>query len=595
MTPWGVSDVDPVLRWVAESLAAGEIEAALQALAPVVSASAPPIAARFVLGMLAWRIGRLDWALDLMRQCHEQDPMDGAVAEALASLLAQSGDLVECIYAAKLATTLKDKGALADLVPSDFPSFERAFRSIDERPKLAEAQRARAAGQLEEALECARQHVAISKHDVEGRSCYARLLLEAGRAGDAVDALHLAENAAATDASLASLSARCLSACGEHDAARHWHDVATRLDPESAAIEAARVADGPWLDDAAAAIERGAAWARRFVPLQKPRAVARREEGPLVIAYLVTALPDTDDGAAVAAVARAHDRSRIKVLAYAAGAQSWPANRRLCGAFDRWQDVGSLDGSTIARYVARDAVDVVIDASGFSSPDGLQALARITTALRVSWLGNYAGLLAPFFDARIGDGDWEIVGGYPTPEARRSHDYARTAVQFGADIVLPQLDSETVALWSVVLDSSPHARLLLRARDMSAGAIDRLVKRFGRDRAARIDIVAADGFGEFWRRADLALLPRRGLSPRSAAEALACGVPTIAFADSIYGAFLRQCGCARPAADGDEYVHQARAAAAAPIAPTSRPAEAAAFAAAIEARARRTLAFGAAA
>jgi tetratricopeptide (TPR) repeat protein len=574
--PLGESDIDPALQAAGAFLAAGDTEVALEALAPALASDAPPVASKFLLSMLAWRMGRLDWALDLVRQCHEAAPMDSAIAEALASLLAEAGDLVECIYMAKIATALKGESPLAQFVPADFPSFEAAFRGINERPRLAEAERARAEGRFEDSLECARQHVAIAGGDAEGRAFYARALLEAGRAGDAVDALAPVADEA-RGAAAESLYARCLAACGAFEAARRAHDRAMRLAPEDAALEAARVADGLWLDPSADLAGRAAAWAARFCPPQKPRAL-EASDGPLVVAYLVAALADPDDADAITAVARAHDPRRTKVIAYAAGAQSWPSNIGLCGAFDEWRDIGALDGATIARYLAHDRVNVVVDACGFALPKGLLALPRVDRALRLSWLGNPARITAPLFDA--------CIDAYPVPESEARRDPARDGFHFGADIILAQLDDETLALWRAVLAAAPKAKLLLRARDLSRGAIDRLVARFGRESSARIDIVSAARFEDFYARIDLTLLPRRGVSPRVAAQSVACGVPALALAGSIYDAHA-----SAVAADMEDYVRRALA----PIAVAPRPADAALVAAAIEEKARQALSLGAAA
>src|SRR5665213_414383 len=108
MAPLGEAEgqgvIDPAVREAARRLQAGDSDAALGLLAPLIALAEPPLAARFLLAMMAWKMGRLDSALELVRECHERDPMDGTVVEALASLHAQCGDPIESIYAAKLAT-----------------------------------------------------------------------------------------------------------------------------------------------------------------------------------------------------------------------------------------------------------------------------------------------------------------------------------------------------------------------------------------------------------------------------------------------------------------------------------------------------------
>jgi tetratricopeptide (TPR) repeat protein len=463
--------------------------------------------------------------------------MDGTVAEALASLQAQIGDLTESLFMGKLGTALGGVGPLAELVPPDFPSFDWAFLTIKEKPLLAQARLCLASGKLPSALEKARQHVALYPDDWAAREFYAANLLRAGTASAAVDTLAGIERGGDMPASRPSLYARCLAAIGEPGEALDWHETALSLAPEDAAVAAAQIGDAPWLDRDAQIAAAG--WIARFCQPAK----ARQWQPPqdkLVIAYVVPGFADSLDREAVAAVAQAHDRARVKVLAYGTGAQSWPENATLSGAFDAWHDIATLDSPTLARYLARGGAHLIVDAAGFAAPTALAALARVGSALRVSWLGNPAGVGAPLYDAAMA----EIAGLYPILSPVRQ--VARMANRnFGADVGMAQLDEATVKLWSAVLEAQPDAKLLLRARDMGPGRnIDRLIDRFGRALAARIDIVD-DRTEEFYAAVSVAVLPRRGVSARAAAEAIACRVPALALADAApYAAFLRGQGLA---------------------------------------------------
>ena len=63
--------IDPAVFEAARRLAEGDAETALAQLAPFLSDDAPCLPARFVLAMAAWRMARLDWAIDVLRFCHE--------------------------------------------------------------------------------------------------------------------------------------------------------------------------------------------------------------------------------------------------------------------------------------------------------------------------------------------------------------------------------------------------------------------------------------------------------------------------------------------------------------------------------------------
>ncbi|HVA11606.1 MAG TPA: tetratricopeptide repeat protein, partial [Stellaceae bacterium] len=406
----GSRSPDDRLRAIVERLDRGETGEALELLKPLLAVAAPALAARFVLAMAAWRLERFDWCLSLLRQCHADAPDNGGVAEALASLQAQLGQLAESLFTVKLATALGADAALAALTPKDYPPFDRAFLSIVEKPLLGKARTALAHGKLDQAIELARQHVAIEPEHVDGRVFHADCLMRAGAAAAAVETMSgLADTTRAPEH--ASLYARALTAVGERQSAARWHDEASAAAAEDPAIAAARIADAPFLGVDAIEIGRRAQdWAARFSLVPKP---ARKHVSgsKLVIGYLVSAFTDPDDAIAVAAVAQAHDRARATVLGFGLGAQTAEQNALLAGAFTKWRDIGMLDPATLARSFSGDGVDVMIDAGGFASAQQLQALARFDAGLRVSWLGNPTGMLAPLYDTRLAAADYPVIGG----------------------------------------------------------------------------------------------------------------------------------------------------------------------------------------
>ena len=316
-------------------------------------------------------------------------------------------------------------------------------------------------------------------------------------------------------------------------------------------MAAAHITDAPYLGVPPAEMARLVSdWAARFALAPKP---ARKHVfgRKLVVGYLVSAFDDRDDAAAVAAVARAHDRARVTVLGFGLGAQTAEQNSGLIGAFSKWRDIGALDAATLARTLSGDGVDVLVDAGGFASALQLRALTRFETGLRVSWLGNPAGILAPLYDAQLSSAD------YPVLEPRGASPRVEGPIAFGADATLAQLGARTVALWAAVLGLVPQSKLVLRARDTGHKAnLTRLIDQFGQTLAARIDLRSATRASEFYQAVDIALSPLCGASPRAAAEALASGVPTIAMAGTAYGTFLAGRGLAKRfvAADSAHYV-----------------------------------------
>jgi predicted O-linked N-acetylglucosamine transferase (SPINDLY family) len=566
--PDGMNASAEVLRQAIARLNDGEPGEALALLQPLLVDLTPSVEARFALAMTAWKLDRLDWALSILQQCHEDAPDNGSVAETLASLYGQLGNLRESLFTGKLATALGSDAAIASLVPARFPAFEHAFLSIVEHPLLGKARRALADGKIADAVEKSRQHVAIEPDHLEGRRFHAAVLMRTGAPAAAIDALAVtAEQGLNPD--LATIYARALAAAGEKEDSRQWYDVALASAPDDAAIAAAPIADAVWLgNDRSHALSLSQDWASRFATGAKAPVRNSASAPKLVIGYLVSAFVDSKDAAAVAAVARAHDRARVTVLGYGIGPYTSEENNALTGAFARWRDIGPLDPATLARTWSGDGVDVLVDASGFSAPKQLQALARCTNAVRVSWFGNPGGIGAPFYDASLGVADYPVL-----PMAAKTAAPSGDTIAFGADVVLPQLDEETVALWSSILTQVPQAHLLLRANDLAAGAnVTRLIRRFGETLAARIDIRQAASSAEFYAAVDIALLPCLGASPRVAADALANGVPVVALKGEgplkPFGDFVEGHGLGKRfvAADDDHYRNIALSLAASPVA-----------------------------
>jgi hypothetical protein len=517
-------------------------EAAIATLGDAARLGASDTPLHFVTALASWYLGDLAKALSLTRTCHELAPMNGTVAEVLASLCAQSGNLVESLYFGKLATALGEDPAMSAWIPARFPSFGQAFLSIQERPLLAQARLLLASGKLGEVLDKARQHVNIAGDDDEGRIFYAETLLRADRGGIALDVVRPFMARASLAPAASSVLARTLARAGEAEAARRGHDQACLAAPDDAAIAAARIADAPWLGvDGQTAAAWAADWTARFT---KPAKLGRRRPvgDRMVIGYLVSHFADRADAAAVAAVACMHDRSAVTAIGYGIGPQIWDENVLLRGAFDKWRDIIGIDPATLARTISADGVDVLIDTGGFSSPINLQTLARVNTALRVAWPGETELCDRRLYDAALslrrgrapasGIAVWTPeTGGYPPLRdwTRPRQHIDDKACRFGTDACFAQLDGPTLALWRGVLEATPHSVLLLRANDLAHGAnIGRLIARFGKDLAARIDLVDAVLPDDFYRQVDLALAPMVTVTPRSASEAIACGVPLIA-------------------------------------------------------------------
>jgi tetratricopeptide (TPR) repeat protein len=528
--------IPPGVAEAARHFAEGSTEQALAALQAAGAAEGEGVPLKFMTALLAWRLGDMALALMMSRSCFERDPENGTIAEAVASLYAQVGELRESLFYGKLAIALPPDAAMSAWFPADFPMFDKAFLSIQEKPLLSQARLLMGGGDWQAALEKARQHVAVAPHDDEGRHFYAEQLLRAGFAAAAVETLAPCLAGKAPAPAMTSTLARALAAVGESEKARQWHDHVCAMAPDDAVIAAARIADAPALGDDGEAQKRWAAdWLARFTAPGKARRWRPAGER-LTVGYLVSHTP-RKDATTVAAVASAHSRPGTTVIGYGRGAQSWDENTLFGGAFDKWRDITGFDAATLAKTLAVDGVDVVIDAAGFAVPTNIRALARVNSAIRVAWLGAVEGLQGAVYDVTLGPAPagierWQAPhGSYPLLRdwTREVAPVADARCRFGSAASLAEIDAPTAALWAAALAAAPEAALLLRAEDMAHPAnVNRLIERVGRELAARIDIVDAALAEDFYRQVDIALAPLAPASPRLVGEAVACGVPVLA-------------------------------------------------------------------
>jgi protein O-GlcNAc transferase len=562
-----------IVQEASRRLCEGDAAEAIELLRQATSSEPDSPRLQFMMGLVAWRLGELDQALAIFCACHQLEPMNGSAVEVLASLFAQAGNLDESLYYGKLATALGPTEGYAELVPPFFPSFGRAFLTMREKPLLARAKLLIAGGSLSVGIDLAGQHVAIHPADREARLFLGVCLMRAGNTAAAAGSLQPFASDALAPAEGLGLYAAALAQLGEAAEALRCYEMARAKAPDNAAIAASRVADALWLgNDREGQSALFADWSQRFCRKAAKPANWGLPAGKIVISYLVSRLADRRDAAAIAAVAQAHDRSRVQVIGYGIGAQSWDENSVLSGAFDKWRDISDVDPATVARILRGDGVGLIIDCGGFSATQHVLALSRVNSAVRLAWLGAPPGAGLPIYDAVLAGGAicaaetssiWRAEIGYPLVRDwfRPIERKAAGGLCFGTDATLGQFDEATVALWSAVLDAAPATSLLLRANDMVAGVnIDRLVARFGPGLAGRIDIVAAHRPEDFYGQVDIALAPLKGISPRMAAEAVACGVPVVVLrsdgASQPYGALLQDLGLGENlvAADQRDYV-----------------------------------------
>lgn len=264
------------------------------------------------------------------------------------------------------------------------------------------------------------------------------------------------------------------------------------------------------------------------------------------------------------------DPARVIPLCYALNAPD-DVSRTFAARFP-YRELGDRAAEEIREIAARDAVDVLIDCSGWSRGHRMDAIARPIAPVQVAWLGysNTSGL--PGLGYRLVDAITDPPGSdrWATETLVRLPDcfiaYAPPAeaptpgplrppggpIVFGSFNRLEKVQHATLRAWSEILARTPGALLLLKD-DGTPGARVSLERRFAHaggdpaclrwtpfERDVAAHLAAHD-------RMDLALDPFPYNGTTTTCESLLMGVPVVALAGRVHRArvgasLLHACG-----------------------------------------------------
>ncbi len=248
-----------------------------------------------------------------------------------------------------------------------------------------------------------------------------------------------------------------------------------------------------------------------------------------------------------------HDRSSFEVYCYyshRAGDQVTERVRRLA---DHWRDIAGMDDEAAVARIRADAIDVLIDLSGYTAHSRVSLAARRCAPVQMTWLGylNTTGL--PNIDYRICDAQTDPPGETEhlhserllrLPNSQWCYEPIHAAagevrfpsnpqhVVFGSLNQFWKISDTCLELWLEILRSTPRSelRVLGVPRGRTADAFRRKVERGGvsADRLSlspRLDIQRY--FGAI-AKIDIALdtTPYNGAT--TTLDALWCGLPLVA-------------------------------------------------------------------
>lgn len=300
-----------------------------------------------------------------------------------------------------------------------------------------------------------------------------------------------------------------------------------------------------------------------------------RSDGRLRIAYVSADFHEHATAYLAAELFELHDRGRFEVLAYSYGPDDGSAMRqRLVTAFDRFRDIRSVPLDAVARRMAEDGVDIMIDLKGYTKQTRLDLLSRRLAPVEVSYLGYPGTIGCPHMDYVIGDRFVTPPEHQPfyaerlaiLPDAYQINDRRRPlpgSVPSRADCGLPEdgvvfaafntaykISPPMFALWMRILKRVPGSVLwLFEANPLAAANLKAAAAAQGVDPARLVFAPPrplADHIARY-RVADLALdtLPYTGHTTTSDALWAGCPVVTclgVSFASRVAASLLNAAG-----------------------------------------------------
>lgn len=348
--------------------------------------------------------------------------------------------------------------------------------------------------------------------------------------------------------------ANCLGKLGRAQAAFDAYRACCKLRPgnlplASGTIMAADYVDALSAEDNRALRQRLGADATG--PRKPPAPAAKPDpDRTLRIGYLSADLYHHVAMRLFAGVLRAHNAAMFEILVYNASPLRDATTEQLEALAPRWQDVRHTSAPDLAARIAADGVDILVDLSGHTSNNRLDALALQPASVQASWLG-YPGSTGlsqvdylisdpytspPESDRYCSERIWRLPATRfcyePPPESPEPH-LAAGPPTFGSFNNLAKLNPSVLNLWREVLTAVPDARLVVKNHQLD---IPEAREWFARElgyaglSAARVELRGRSTHIETlaqYRDVDVALDPFPYCGGLTSFDALWMGVPVI--------------------------------------------------------------------
>lgn len=185
-----------------------------------------------------------------------------------------------------------------------------------------------------------------------------------------------------------------------------------------------------------------------------------------------------------APVLDAHDPGEVEVYCYYNYASEDSVTLRLKQRAGHWRRIAELDDAALCAQIRADRIDILVDLAGHTSGNRLLAFARKPAPVQASWLGYFNTTGLATMDYFLSD-PWLSPPGQERfhteqllrlPHTRFCYEppeympgvgalpaLKNGYITFGSLHNLAKLNAKVLALWGMVLQAVPAARLLVKA------------------------------------------------------------------------------------------------------------------------------------
>ncbi|MDV7339036.1 hypothetical protein RYZ26_05500 [Terasakiella sp. A23] len=334
----------------------------------------------------------------MLEELHEENPDNQEIVDALAVILARSGNVNEATYYAKLATVLESDPAIHTLVPEFFRDFAQALDSSYKADNLISAILAYEEGDYAQAIKLCRNNIKTAPNNWKAYSQMGKALMKTYNFRDAITSFQTTiSGTRAPNSDILFDIATCQLELGQFEDCLYSLKVAHKYcnqaaQPENELSRIIEKLSHLPLDcrDFKQALETDL---KNIVLDDVDEAILigggeDLDDRKIRIAYLSDSFYDCPKGHFIERALTGHDKSKFEIFCYQQNSKSDSTTSRIKVLADDWRDVGELDDLTAAYLITCDGIDILIDTIGVSENQRINVIAQKPAPIVLSWLNS---------------------------------------------------------------------------------------------------------------------------------------------------------------------------------------------------------------